>query len=195
MRSVFNRRFVGKQTVNPVTADRRRSAIWGAIEALETRRLLTSVVVNSTLDNVNDSVITGPSITLREAVNYEDHNGGGTITFAPSVFGTAKTIALASQLNLTNTNSLTITGPGAGLLTISGQNATRVLYMNGGAATLSGLTISGGNASGGAGLDVISGTVTLTNVTVANNTAQGDGIFDYGGGVNTQSFGSVILGA
>jgi CSLREA domain-containing protein len=153
-----------------------------------------NLVVNTTADNVNDDNVSGPTVTLREAVNFANtYPGSADITFDPSVFGTAKTITLASQLNLTNTSSLTITGPGASLLKISGGDATRVFYMNGGAATLSGLTISDGSASGGAGLDVISGTVTLTNVTVANNTAQGDGTSDYGGGVNTETFGSVIL--
>jgi len=69
-------------------------AVRAAIEALETRRLLTSIIVNSTSDAVNDSVINGPTVTLREAVNYENANGGGTITFAPALAG--QTIDLSS---------------------------------------------------------------------------------------------------
>jgi hypothetical protein len=52
----------------------------------------TSIVVNSVLDNVNDAVITGPTMSLREAVNYANANSGTAITFAPGVAG--KTITL-----------------------------------------------------------------------------------------------------
>ena len=61
---------------------------------LEDRRMLSTVVVNSPLDNVNDAVITGPTVTLREAINYENANGGGSITFDPTAFSTPQTIDL-----------------------------------------------------------------------------------------------------
>jgi len=65
------------------------------LEVLESRLLpsSTSIVVNSVLDNVNDAVVTGPTVTLREAINYSYNHGTGdplnpfTITFAPSVAG------------------------------------------------------------------------------------------------------------
>jgi hypothetical protein len=50
------------------------------------------------------------------------------------------------QLELSNTGTaITIDGPGAGLLSISGNNANRVLLVdNGVTAVPSGLTITGG---------------------------------------------------
>ncbi|MCX6017486.1 MAG: hypothetical protein NTZ50_03130, partial [Chloroflexi bacterium] len=49
-------------------------------------------------------------------------SGGSTVTFAPAAFGTAKTITLTAQLPITR--SLVISGPGSGLLTISGNDVT-----------------------------------------------------------------------
>src|SRR5580692_6882347 len=86
-----------------------------ALEALEDRWCPSTIVVNSALDNVNDANITGPTITLREAVNYENANGGGAITFDPTAFPTAtpQTINLAfGQLELTDqTGETAINGP------------------------------------------------------------------------------------
>src|SRR5262249_60275496 len=66
-----------------------------------------------------------------------------------TVSTTPQTITLTGgQLTLTDTG--TITGPGAGLLSISGNNASRVLRLDAGAA-LSGLTLTGGRATDGLG--------------------------------------------
>jgi predicted outer membrane repeat protein len=134
-------------------------------------------------------------VTLREAVQYASSDGSpqDTITFDPAIFGTPRTIELASQLNVSN--SIIINGPGFGLLTLSGNN--RLFF--GGSITLSGLTLTGGNVLGsggtiyassltatdctfgdntattGGGAIYTSSALTLTRCTIVNNKASGDG--------------------
>ena len=60
---------------------------------------------------------------------------------------------------------------GAGGLTISGGGTGRVFEIAGGSATITDLTISGGVADLGAGLENDGGTLALINVTVSGNSA------------------------
>ena len=78
-----------------------------------------SLVVTTTADDVN--AFDGQT-SLREAINLANTNpGADTITFDTTLFGTAQTIALGSQLP-TITDALTVTGPGASLLTVDAGN-------------------------------------------------------------------------
>jgi hypothetical protein len=86
--------------------------------------------------------------------------------------------------------TMTITGPGANLLTISGNNASRVFEIFPGATIgLSGMTITGGNVVGGNGGGGIlnNGTLTLRNTTVTQNQTTNRA----GGGIN--SFGALTI--
>ena len=140
----------------------------------------TDLVVNTTTD-----VRAQGTLTLREAINLADVSPGNeTVTFSTTVFGsTSETITLTGgQLNLTRiSGTLAIQGPGANLLSISGNNASTVfaLYL-GVTATLSGLTVAGGNAGnyGGGGLCNQGGTVTLNNCTISGNSAFNGGAMD-----------------
>jgi fibronectin-binding autotransporter adhesin len=162
-----------------------------SLEALEERWCPSTIVVNSALDNVNDANITGPTITLREAVNYANANGGGAITFDPTAFPTAtpQTINLAfGQLELM-TGTETITGP-AGGVTVSGGGLSQVLQVDSlVTASISGLTISGGNAgaAGNGGGLANFGATTLSNCTLSGNSAG-----YLGGSVN--GFGGAVYG-
>src|SRR5262249_56795451 len=101
-----------------------------------------------------------------------------------TVSTTPQTITLTGgQLTLTDTG--TITGPGAGLLSISGNNASRVLRLDAGAA-LSGLTLTGGRATDGLGGDGLLnyGSTWLTACNISNNSAAGGG-----GGVLSENGG------
>ena len=106
-------------------------------------------------------------------------HSGDTIVFAPSLDG--QTITLTSGELLIKKN-LTIAGPGAGELTISGGGLSRVFEVaqkeN---VTLSGLTISNGLAVEGGGIENY-GTLTLSAGTLSGNTAnnEGGGINNYG---------------
>lgn len=146
-----------------------------------------------TVTNLNDS---GPG-SLRQAI--ADAASGDTITFAAGLTGT---ITLTSG-QLTIDRDLTIQGPGANALTVSGNNAGRVFQVNAGTVSISGLTIANGHVTGGAGGAIgNSGTLTLSNSTLSGNQA------DHGGGIrnnagltmtnstlssNTASYGGGIL--
>jgi hypothetical protein len=88
-----------------------------------------------TVTSLNDM---GPG-TLRAGVA----SGANTIRFAPGLHGT---ITLSSEIDITS--SLTIDGPGARQLTVSGGNSTRVFDVSGSAThlTIDRLTIANGLA-------------------------------------------------
>ncbi len=96
-----------------------------------------------TVANANDS---GPG-SLRQAALAAA--SGDTIMFAAALNG--QTITLTSGEIAVNT-SLTIIGPGASLLAVSGNNSSRVFHFTGGLSTVSGLTIEDGYVAGGSGV-------------------------------------------
>jgi CSLREA domain-containing protein len=148
-----------------------------------------SLVVNSTADNVNDDNVSGPTVTLREAVNFANTFGGAAdITFAPALAG--QTITLdGSQLELTATaNAVTIDASSIGGITISGNTASRVFQVDSGATVyLTDLTITNGSASIGGGI-LTSGMLTVTDSTFTSDSSTqnldggGGGIYNYNGG-------------
>ena len=117
---------------------------------LEARALLSTIVVN----NPTDSPVAGET-DLPQAIVLANTNGGAeTITFDKTVFKTPQTIDLDPALGQLELNDQTgteaITGPKAGV-TVSGNYTTggptnSVFKIDPGVtATLSGLTITGGN--------------------------------------------------
>src|SRR6266498_1181347 len=131
--------------------------------------------------NTNDS---GPG-SLRDAIDQANAAAGAdTITFnTAGVFATTQSITLASTLpNITDPARLTIDGSGADV-TISGNNAVRVMDVQIGAAlSLQNLTIANGYddffSSGGSGGGIRNrGTLNITNSTFSGNSAS------YGGGI------------
>ena len=113
----------------------------------------TAQAATLTVTNTADS---GPG-SLRQAI--ADAAPGDTITFA---LPNPSTITLSSELVIAK--NLKISGPGATALMISGNNATRIFFINPGAAgatsgppatpltvQISGLTIANGKAQGSAG--------------------------------------------
>lgn len=124
-------------------------------------------------DNSDDPTDTG---SLRYCVNHAI--SGETITFAPSLVG--QTITENQSASLTITTNLTIQGPGANLLTISGGGKMEVLFItNSATLTLSGLTIADGWTTGFGG-----GIYVNTNATLkANNCIFSGNIADRGAGI------------
>jgi hypothetical protein len=109
------------------------------LEILEDRALPSSLMVMNTNDK-------GPG-SLRDTIT--NAKSGDTIVFAPSLDG--QTITLTSD-QLTINYSLDIEGPGAGLLTISGNNQNRIFNINEGLnVAINGLTLVQGRAVGGIG--------------------------------------------
>jgi hypothetical protein len=129
--------------------------------------------------------------------NNLDDSSPGSLRYVIAVAGNGDTVVFGTALNgqtitltggplLLNKN-LTIAGPGAGLLTVSGNQASRVFEVASGATVaLSGLTIANGFASASGGVTTPdtgggifnSGTLTINNSTLAGNSA------DKGGGID-----------
>ena len=126
--------------------------------------------------------------SLRQAILDANAAGGfDEIVFGAGVIG--QTITLSSTLpTITDTTGLQITGPDRTSLTVSGNEAVRVFDVAAGAsATISGLTITRGNAGSGAGGGVRNlGTLVLNNVGVTlSAAAEGGGIANEIGGTLT----------
>jgi hypothetical protein len=155
----------------------------------------------STVTNLNDA---GPG-SLRDAIASTPP--GGTVDFDAALAGT---IDLTTG-DLAITNDLTITGPGADALTVSGNHASRVFdiaagftvdisgltvgdgatnadgggILNSGILTVTNCTVSGNSAADGGGIDNHFGTLMVTNTTLSSNSAQywGGGIYNVQGTV------------
>ncbi|HEY9173728.1 MAG TPA: chitobiase/beta-hexosaminidase C-terminal domain-containing protein [Verrucomicrobiae bacterium] len=137
--------------------------------ALSVLALATTQAATFTVTTTDDS---GPG-SLRQAIlDANAMPGDDRITFAVS--GTSM---LTSALPpIADTNTVTIAGPGTNHLTVSGNNAVRIFTVNAQAtATISGLTIANGLATGyanGAGI-ANAGTLALVNCALINNTNLG----------------------
>jgi len=118
--------------------------------------------------NLNDS----GNGSLRGAITSASN--GDTVD-ATQVTGT---ITLTSGVITINSN-ITIVGPGADLLTVSGNHGSQI-FVNNGTTGISGMTIANGSNSTNAGGGVVnSGTLTLSFCAVANNSGirGGGGIY------------------
>ncbi len=135
------------------------------LETLEDRLAPATLTVTNTSD-------TGGSGSLRGEIAAAP---GDTIVFASNVTGNIQ-LTTASGGQFTINKNLTIQGPGANVLRVTAAPNSRVFYdgTSSTSLTISGLTITGGNAtaSAGGGIAVIAASdLTLTNCTVAGNTA------------------------
>ncbi|GET43525.1 DUF4347 domain-containing protein [Microseira wollei] len=144
---------------------------------------LGNVTTGTVTIAANDFVVTNTNDSregsLRQAiVNANASAGANTITFGGSVFtdATPDVITLTTG-QLTLSDNTTILGTGANNLTISGNNASRVLEINSGVtATLQDLTIANGNAglAEGGGINN-QGNLTLNNSSLNSNYAHTQG--------------------
>jgi parallel beta-helix repeat protein len=145
------------------------------LESLEGRDMPSTLTVTSAADSGAGSL----------RADIAAANPGDTINFAPSLNGQA--IQLASGQLLIN-KSLTIQGPGAGELAISGGNSSRVFEVvsSNTNVLLSGLTITQGNGAGGGPdgdgggiLNLGGSTLTISGCTLSNNRAlSGGGVYN-----------------
>jgi Fe-S cluster assembly iron-binding protein IscA len=139
--------------------------------AYEYQTEFSSTIV-TTLDDVVDNQ--DNLISLREAATLYALKGE-TVTFAAGLAGGTITLA-GSEIEIAK--GITIDASANGGITVDGDGLSRVFYISSGTngtVSLVGLTVTGGNADSGAGIDN-NGTLTLTDCTVAGNTSS------YGGG-------------
>ena len=160
------------------------------LERLEDPCLLTVLTVNT----LADDAIADNFLSLREAINAVNAGDASGLSVAEQsqvtgTFGSSDTILFDSSVTgtitlggseLLLTADISITGPGASSLAVSGNNASRMFEVNAGVtASIARLTIQDGKAGyyNGGGVDNIFGTLTLTDSTVSGNTT----IFGSGG--------------
>ncbi len=150
----------------------------GVFEALESRQLLATFTVLNTNDAGAGS--------LRQAIlDANALAGADVIQFADAAVGV---ITLTSQLSITG--SLTITGRTG--VEISGGDTTRVFDIaSTTTASMSDLTIRNGRSTSAAGIQN-AGSLTLTRVTLSNNTASSLGT-GAGGAILNTSTGTLAL--
>ncbi len=171
------------------------SALCARLEILEDRLTPSTLTVTSAADDSSGG-------TLRSVIGAA--SPGSTIVFAPSLIG--KTITL-SQGELNVNKSLTIVGPGASYLTISGNSTSRVFDVsNGATVTIDCVTIAKGsftgndspgtpvtNYGGGGILNQAGSTLTLNQDVLTGNTANAlnNTVDVFGGGLLNEGSATV----
>jgi hypothetical protein len=151
------------------------------LEALEARDLPSTFTVTNLFDKGAGS--------LRAAVAAA--GSGDAIDFAKGLHGT---VTLKSQLSLTH--GVTINGPGANQLSVSGNNACRVFDISGsGSVAISGLTITEGRADVGGGILLEgSASLCLSDCTLTDNDALGTSAGGgFGGAIEDTSPGTLSV--
>ena len=155
---------------------------------LETRINPAPLTTTFTVSNLNSSGAGSLAEAIglaNDTVNYPTND---TIVFASSLFTNGPaTISLTGVLpaiaDATTAGTLTLTGPGANTLNISGNNGNFSIFSvaTGGFFFISGVTVSGANTSGSGGAFNNSGVLTISTSTISGNSAtSGGGIFNQG---------------
>src|SRR5262245_6357118 len=149
------------------------------LDVLEDRTLPSTFSVLNLADS-------GPDSLLDAVMAANTSPGADVIDFAPGLSGA---IALTSgQLSITD--DLTIDGPGADRLAVSGSDASRVFRIDSGVtADIDDVTITHGRADNGGGIWNAGGSLSLSQVIVSQNQVlgtlgnrgQGGGVFNQGG--------------
>ncbi|CAN5448328.1 hypothetical protein BH11PLA2_BH11PLA2_40180 [soil metagenome] len=125
--------------------------------------------------------------SLRQALLFANSTAGlDEITFDPTFFATAKTINLVTALSALS-ETVTITGPGSGKLTISaaGITGSRQIFNttsapNGAEIRITGMTLTGASFTGNGGaISIGDENVSLTDTVITGNSSS-----SAGGGIN-----------
>ncbi len=156
------------------------------MEALEGRALLSIYVVDNPGDSGTGIGLAGD---LRYTINQADQaTGNSTILFLPTLDG--QTISLQGPLTIAKpSGKLTILGPGADELAVSGGHLARVLTIStGSTVSISGLTLTDGIATTGGGISN-DGELTLADCTITGNSAVNTG----GGGIVNGPLGTMTI--
>ena len=163
-----------------------------------------------TVNDLGDPGLPGDTLcTLREAINSANTDTAGDCVAGAGadtvLFSTSGTIALTSQLTISDTVGLTLDGVGRNVI-LSGNYTVRVLQLNPGAnLTLRNLTVAnglatggsfaGGGIGGGAGINNQYGNLTIDRCTFSGNTSTGNGggIANYGDTTSVVPNGNLVI--
>jgi hypothetical protein len=142
-----------------------------------------------TVANLEDS----GSGSLRQAISDANSaTGPDEIVFESGLSGTV--FMALGRMDITDTDDLIIQGPGRDLLTIDAQQTSGILGIaTAGNVTLSGLTLTGGLAGGGAAittLDFYFPVLSIIDCTISGNVASAN--VPRGGGINLRG-GQLIV--
>lgn len=126
-------------------------------------------------DDRNDKCVSGTDCSLREAVKAANQSP------ADDIINFSQNLNIVSvsmgEIVVTNNGDLNIVGSGANLLTIAGNNTSRIFSINSATATISGITITSGNGVGGlnngngGAIFAFDGSLTLNGVYITGNSA------------------------
>jgi hypothetical protein len=195
LRSMFGRA-ARREVGEVVRAVKARGAM---VEGLESRRLFAVFTVTSLADAAGDA---GSLRSVISAVNSDTTAAAHTIAFASNVRG--KITLSRGVLEITRTSgAVSITGPGAGALTIDGAGASQIFRIPGASnVSFSGLTLANGKtsttysslvggrlvvtAAGGAIGAPNGGNLSISGVTFTGNQS-------YNGGAVNMSFGTLNI--
>lgn len=126
-----------------------------------------------TVTNINDD---GAGSLYQAIQDANDNSGNDTIVFDPAVFSTPQTIVLiGGEIFVADNGSLTINGPGADKLTISGNNASRIFSITGNVILNDLKLANGSNAEDGGAISTFGNTLQINRCAFYNNTASEGG--------------------
>jgi len=173
---------LGKRPFEILNRRRFRSSVIGTISTglmmfilgFNARAGVVTTTADSGAGSLRQAIIDAVS---PETITFNAGLNGGTITLAGTELATSKSLTIdASALSKG--------------ITISGNQASRVLFMGGTNVTLNNLTITGGNTTGnGGGIQYTTGTLTMIDCTVSscNSSIRGGGIYTTGALILTRS--------
>lgn len=164
--STFGSKIVNYNTLFSEKKKMKKIIVWAITFALLFCSVNKAEAATYTVLNTNDS---GPGSLRQSIVDANTNAGADIIIFNAGVIGTITLVTALPDI----TGALTITGPGANVLSVSGNNNSRVFLITGGVTVnINNLTITGGNvASNGGGIYVDGSILNLNNSVVSNNTA------------------------
>lgn len=145
-----------------------------------------TIAVGTTTD------VSASECTLRNAITAANTNAmSGACTAGAGSIDVIDLTSLGGTITLGSalpdiTSAMSLQGPGAGALQVSGNDSVRVFRIVNGATAMSGLTVAHGRCSFGCGIQNNNSTLTLDGVTVDHNVASvagGANAFPQGGGI------------
>ncbi len=179
---------------NTIGFQSRKNAVRLNADGTVDRAPAQTLTVTKTADT-NDGACNA-DCSLREAFAAANADpDGGRIIFDPVVFANSQTITLGlGELVASRNRRVIVAGAGASQLTVSGNNASRILRIERDAeVSISGVRFADGNASSGGAIYIEpNGVITklaLTNAILANNSAL------QGGAIGTLGQSAVTVSA